>query len=169
MVVRNAETTASAAMPKVAGARILILEAPYYAKITNALAEGALAAITGAGATAERLAVPGALELPQALSALVEANRIGQFAGDRKKWDGVVVLGCVIRGETTHYETVCDNSNHWLMQVALQHGVPLGNALLTVNTEAQAWERADPAKANCGGGAAVACLRLIEIKRQFGA
>lgn len=168
MVERNQETTAAAA-PKVAGARILILEAPYYTKITSALADGALAVIAEAGATAERLAVPGALELPQALAALIHANRVGNFADNAKGYHGVVVLGCVIRGETSHYDIVCDNANHWLMHLATKHGVPLGNGLLTMENEAQAVTRAAGGKANKGGEAAAACLRMIEIKRQFGA
>ena len=167
MVLR--QTDAASATPILKGARVLILEAPYYAQITNPLAEGALAVVAAAGATADRIAVTGALELPQALAAYVRADRIGRCAGPGKSYDGAVVLGCIIRGETSHYDTVASESNRWLMQLAIRHGIPLGNAVLTVETEAQAAARAAGGKANKGGDAARACLRLIEIERQLGA
>jgi len=163
MVLRQTETKPTA--PSLKGARVLILEAPYYADITNALAAGAVAAVAAAGATSARLAVPGALELPQALATLIHAERVGRFAGAAKAYDGIVVLGCVIRGETAHFDIVVNNANHWLMKLAIKHGVPLGNGLLTMDTEAQAWVRAEPGKGNKGGDAARACLRLIEIER----
>jgi 6,7-dimethyl-8-ribityllumazine synthase len=165
MVLRQTESApASMATP---GARVLILEAPYYAHITNPLAEGAMAVISAAGGAATRIVVPGALELPQALAAYVHADRIGRFAGPAKAYDGAVVLGCVIRGETTHYDTVCDEANRGVMDVALRHGVPVGNAILTVENEAQAKARADGGKANKGGDAARACLALIALQRQL--
>ena len=166
MVQRTDEAVAPT---RLAGARVLILEAPYYGQIVDALADGALAVIAEAGATAERMAVPGALELPQALAALVAADRIGRNAGARRTFDGVVVLGCVIRGETSHYDIVCENANHWLMRTAIDFGVPLGNAILTMETMAQAEARSAGGKANKGGEAAAACLRMIEIVRQLGA
>ena len=166
MVQRPHEPSATA-VPKIAGARVLILEAPYYKGIVNALADGALAVIAEAGATAERMAVPGALELPQALAALVHADRVGRSASRRRAYDGVVVLGCIIRGETSHYDIVCNNANHWLMRVAIDYGVPLGNAILTMENEDQAKARAAGGKANKGGEAARACLRMIEIERQL--
>ncbi len=166
MVLRHTDSTpAATAVP---GARVLILEAPYYAHITNPLAEGAMAVIAAAGGTSTRVTVPGALELPQALVAFVHADRIGRFAGPTKAFDGAVVLGCVIRGETTHYGTVCDEANRGVMRVALSNGVPVGNAILTVETEAQALARADGGKANKGGDAARACLALIALQRQLG-
>jgi len=166
MVLRQTESAPAA--PVVQGARVLILEAPFYAHITNPLADGAEAVIAAAGATATRVMVPGALELPQALATFVHADRIGRFAGPAKAYDGAVAIGCVIRGETSHYETVCDESNRGLMRIALAHGVPLGNALLTVENEAQALVRADGGKANKGGDAARACLALIALQRQLG-
>ena len=166
MIQRVIEPSPSAA-PKSLGARVLILEAPFYGDIVGALTDGALAAIAQAGATAERMAVPGALELPQALAALVHADRIGRGAGARKAYDGVVVLGCVIRGETSHYDIVCDNANHWLMRTAIDYGVPLGNGILTMETMEQAKVRSAPGKDNKGVEAAVACLRMIEIERQL--
>jgi 6,7-dimethyl-8-ribityllumazine synthase len=166
MVLRH--TDSADATPAVQGARVLVLEAPYYAHITNPLADGALAVIAAAGGTATRVAVPGSLELPQALAAFVHADRIGRFAGDTKAYDGAVVLGCVIRGETSHYDTVCNEANRGVMEVALRHGVPVGNAILTVENEAQALARADGGKANKGGDAARACLALIHLQRQLG-
>ena len=82
-------------------------------------------------------------------------------------WDGVVALGCVIRGETSHYDIVCNNANHWLMEVAIEHAMPLGNGILTVDTEAQALARARGGADGKGGDAARACLRLIELQRAF--
>ncbi len=166
MVLRHTDSVAAASA--VQGARVLILEAPYYAHITNPLAEGAMAVIAAAGGAATRFAVPGALELPQALAAFVHADRIGRFAGPAKAYDGAVVVGCVIRGETSHYDTVCNEANRGLMQVALRHGVPVGNAILTVENEAQALARTDGGRANKGGDAARACLALIGLQRQLG-
>ena len=165
MVLR--QTDSVSVTPAVLAARVLILEAPYYAHITNPLAEGAMAVIAAAGGAATRVAVPGALELPQALAAFVHADRIGRFAGPAKAYDGAVLIGCVIRGETSHYDTVCHEANRGLMDVALRHGVPVGNAILTVETEAQALARADGGKANKGGDAARACLALIGLQRQL--
>ena len=165
MVLRHA---AAPAVPTLKGARILILEAPYYAEITEKLAGGALAVIGEAGGLVARVAVPGALELPQALGAFIDADRIGRRAGDRKQFDGCLVLGCVIRGETTHYDTVVNESNRGLMDLAVKHGVPLGNAILTVETEAQALARCEGGAANKGGDAARAALALIELEQQLG-
>ena len=82
-------------------------------------------------------------------------------------FDGVIAIGCVIRGETYHFEVVCDNANHWLMETAVNYGVPVGNAILTVDTREQALERAKGGRDGKGGDAARACLRLIEIRRTF--
>jgi len=165
MALRKPEAASSTPVPKLPGARILILEAPYYANITNPLTAGARAVIAEAGGTATQVEVTGALELPQALAAYVHADRIGRFAGPAKQFDGAIVVGCVIRGETTHYDIVCEQSNHWLMQIAMRHGVPLGNAILTMENEAQGLARAAGGAANKGGDAARACLRIIELER----
>src|SRR5262245_37117958 len=113
------------------GARILLIEAPYYQAIAGELATGAIAELNAAGASFERVAVAGALEIPLALAQAVKAGLIPADA-DRGRFDGCVALGCVIRGETTHYDTVCNNANHWLMEIATRHAIPLGNAILTV-------------------------------------
>jgi len=147
-------------------ARILIIDAPYYENISDALLAGAMAELDFAGATSERIVVPGALEIPLALSHVVKA---GLIPGDAKhaNFDGCVALGCVIRGETTHYDTVCNNANHWLMDIATRHAIPLGNAILTVETEAQALERAQGGRKGKGADAVRACLTLIEHTHAF--
>ena len=147
-------------------AHILIIDAPYYDTISDALLAGAMAELEATGATSERIVVPGALEIPLALA---QAAKAGLIPGhrDRARFDGCVALGCVIRGETTHYDTVCINANHWLMDIATRHAIPLGNAILTVETEAQALERARGDREGKGAGAVRACLTLIEHARAF--
>lgn len=148
------------------GARVLIIEARYYDKIGDELLNGAIAELEAAGASYEVVTVPGALEIPLALSQAVKASVIGSDEADAR-FDGCVALGCVIRGETSHYDTVCDNANYWLMQLAMQNGIPLGNAILTVETEAQAMERARGGREGKGADAARACLTLIALERTF--
>jgi len=166
-------------------AHILILEARYYDEVADALFAGASAELTARKASFERITVPGALELPQALAAAADAGVFTQNissmpggamigsddAGDASRehrlFDGVILTGCVIRGETSHYDIVCNNANHWCMEIATQSGIPLGNALLTVDTMEQALVRAGGERDGKGGDAARACLRLIEIQRQF--
>ncbi|MEZ5856383.1 MAG: 6,7-dimethyl-8-ribityllumazine synthase [Hyphomicrobiaceae bacterium] len=140
------------------GARILIIEARYYEDIADELLAGAIAEVEAAGATYERVAVPGALEIPQVI----------MMAGDSMlEYDGILALGCVIRGETSHYDIVCNNANHWLYENASQFMLPVGNAVLTVDTKEQAMARASGGKDGKGGDAARACLRLIELGRQY--
>ena len=148
------------------GARVLIIEGRFYDAISDELAKGAIAALDAQGASHDRIAVPGALEIPQALGQAVAAGLIPGSAM-RARWDGAVALGCVIRGETAHYDIVCRNANHWLMDVAIGHGVPVGNGILTVENEAQAMARARGGIEGKGGDAAHACLELIELARAF--
>jgi 6,7-dimethyl-8-ribityllumazine synthase len=150
-----------------AGTRVLIIESPYYDKIAAELAAGAIAELEAAGASYERVVVPGALEIPLALAQAVKAGLIGSDEINAR-FDGCVALGCVIRGETSHYDTVCNNANHWLMQLAIEHAIPLGNAILTVDTEAQAMERAKGGRQGKGADAVRACLALIAIERVYG-
>ena len=138
-------------------AHLLILEARFYGDICDELAKGAIAAIERAGATWERHAVPGALEIPGAIVAAAKA----------KRFDGFVALGCVLRGETSHYDIVCNNANHWMMHVATEQHIPVGNGILTVDTHAQALARARGGREGKGGDAARACLRLIELAQTF--
>jgi 6,7-dimethyl-8-ribityllumazine synthase len=143
---------------------IMIVEAPYYAHIAEELARGATAALDVAGATYERFAVPGAFEIPGAI-------RIALAAGEnfgRRRFDGFVALGCVIRGETTHYDYVCGESARGLQDLILQHGAAIGFGILTVENEAQALARAAVDRKNKGGEAVRACLAMIALRRQFG-
>lgn len=136
--------------------RLLIVCAPYYRRIADALIAGARATAAQAGATVDLVEVPGALEIPPA---------IGLAAGSGR-YDGFVALGCVIRGETSHYDTVCNDSSRGLMELGLT-GLAIGNGILTVETAAQAEVRADPAGQDKGGGAAAAALHLIALARRF--
>ncbi len=135
-------------------AHVLILEARFYADLCDELAKGAIAAIERAGATWERLAVPGALELPGAV-ALAEIS---------SSYDGYVVLGCVLRGETSHYDIVANESASGIMSLTLE-GLCIGNGILTCENEAQAWTRANVSEMDKGGGAAEATLAMIRLKR----
>ena len=116
-------------------ARVLIIEGRFYDEISDELVAGAVAALEAQGVAYDRITVPGALEIPQVLAQAVAAGLIPRRA-DNGKWDGAIALGCVIRGETSHYDIVCNNANHWLMEVAIKHAVPVGNGILTVDTEA---------------------------------
>ena len=136
----------------------LIVEARFYADIADAQCAGAVAALAAAGATFERVSVPGALEIPAA---------IGMAASGHRHFDGFVALGCVIRGETTHYETVCAESARGLMDLSLVDGLAIGNGILTVENETQAWARADAAQKDKGGDAARAALAMAALKRDF--
>jgi 6,7-dimethyl-8-ribityllumazine synthase len=164
-MAQRTQSGAEPAAPKGAvGAHVLVIEAPYYAAISESLAEGAIAVLAEGGATFERVNVPGALEIPQALLFACQNRPTTSRA---KTFDGAVVLGCVIRGETSHYDIVCNNANHWLMHVAVEHAMPVGNGVLTVESEAQALARCAGGKNNKGGEAARACLQLIALKRHL--
>ena len=166
MARKQQSADTAAASGQVYGARILIIEAPYYQEIATELLAGAIAELEASGASFERVVVPGALEIPLALAQAVKADLIGSDDADAR-FDGCVVLGCVIRGETTHYDTVCDNANHWLMEIAVRNAIPLGNAILTVNNEAQALERARGGRKGKGAEAVRACLALVAMERVF--
>jgi 6,7-dimethyl-8-ribityllumazine synthase len=145
------------------GARILIVEARFYEGIADALLEGAVAAVNAAGATHERITVPGALEIPAAIAIAMDG---ADAAG--KPFAAAVALGCVIRGETTHYDIVAGESSRALMDLAVSRKMALGNGILTVENETQAWARARMSEMNKGGGAAEAALAMVRLKRQFG-
>jgi 6,7-dimethyl-8-ribityllumazine synthase len=136
--------------------KVLIVVSPYYSDIAAGLLEGAKAALAGAGAGFDVVEMPGALEIPTAIS----------ISDRRSNFDGYVALGCVIRGETTHYETVCNDSSRALQLLGLQ-GLCIGNGILTVENKAQADVRSDPAGQNKGGGAALAALHLIALARKW--
>ena len=136
----------------------LIVEARFYGEIADAQAAGAIAALEAAGASYERVSVPGALEIPAAIAMA--------SIGDRH-FDGYVALGCVIRGETSHYDTVCNESARGLMDLSLVDGLAIGNGILTVENEDQAWARADAARKDKGGDAARAALAMAALKQEF--
>ncbi|MFN3993590.1 MAG: 6,7-dimethyl-8-ribityllumazine synthase [Tabrizicola flagellatus] len=136
--------------------KLLIVVAPYYKDIADNLVAGAKAVAAECGAEVDLVEVPGALEVP---SAIAMAERLAEY-------DGYVALGCVIRGETTHYDTVCNDSSRALSLLGLQ-GACIGNGILTVENRAQAEVRADPAGQNKGGGAAAAALHLIALSRKW--
>ncbi|MEQ1650902.1 MAG: 6,7-dimethyl-8-ribityllumazine synthase [Hyphomicrobium sp.] len=161
MVKKSSEALGTSAGKPVRG-HVLIIEARFYEGIADMLAEGAVAECTARGVTFERIVVPGALEIPQVFGAALAVKAAGRMA-----FDGAIVLGCVIRGETAHYDIVCNNANHWTMDSAMRHDVPVGNGILTVDTEAQAIARAEGGIAGKGGDAARACIALIEHKRGF--
>ena len=146
--------------PRFEGARCLIVEARYYQHIADELLRGARAVLEKAGAEVEVLTVPGALEVPQAVVIALEA------ADDQgAPYDAVVALGCVIRGDTGHYDIVAGESARALMDISVAYSLPLGNGILTVNTEELALERAEVARLDKGGGAAEAALAVLGLKR----
>ena len=143
---------------------VMIVEARFYEDIADELAKGALAALEAAGATFERFPVPGAFEIPAAIGYAVRSM---DFYAGRRRFDGYVALGCVIRGETSHYDYVCGESARKLMDLSTQYALALGYGILTVENAEQAWERARVERKNKGGDAAEACLKMIELKRHF--
>ncbi|MGI9378486.1 MAG: 6,7-dimethyl-8-ribityllumazine synthase [Methyloligellaceae bacterium] len=146
--------------------QILILIADYYEEICSQLETGACRALErkGIGYKIER--VPGALEIPTALALAINADK---FSGDSasRAFSGCVALGCVIRGETSHYDIVANQSAGFLLELATKHGIPVGNGILTVDNRDQAIERAHPDKRDKGGDAAQACLALMALSDRF--
>lgn len=155
-----------AVRPRIALARpphVLIVEARFYGDLADELAEGAIAVIRDHGGTWERVAVPGAFELPGAIA--VAAGRPG--AGGRL-FDGYIALGCVIRGETSHYDYVCGESARGLMDLSVQRKLAIGYGVLTVENEEQAWARARRNEQDKGGDVAYACITMIGLRHKFG-
>lgn len=141
---------------KLPGARILLVVGAYHSEIVEQLVKGAQAAIKAAGATVERLDAPGAFELPAAIV----------FASCSHAYDGYVALGCVVKGDTDHYDYICAETARGLMELS-RDGFCVGFGVLTVHSLAQAEERADTARGDKGGEAARACLSMIAIKRKY--
>jgi len=137
---------------------ILLVEAPYYAHIAEHLRKGAERALAEAGATHEVIVVPGAFEIPAA---------IGMVARSTDRFDGFVALGCVIRGETTHYDHICAESARGLQDLAVREGLAIGYGILTVENEAQALARASADRRDKGGEAVRACLALVDLWRRL--
>jgi 6,7-dimethyl-8-ribityllumazine synthase len=143
--------------------RILIVEARFYSGLADELLKSAIDAIEAFGAEHEVLTVPGALEIPAAIAFADEAAHRSRGAS----YDGFVALGTVIRGETYHFEIVAGESARGLMDLAIGKKLAIGNGILTVEDEAQAWARAKASEGDKGGAAARACLEMIALRRQI--
>jgi 6,7-dimethyl-8-ribityllumazine synthase len=137
---------------------ILVVEAMFYPHIADLMRSGAERALTAAAATHERVQVPGAFEVPAAIGTVARAS---------DRFDGFVALGCVIRGETTHYDHICAESARGLQDLAVRDGLAIGYGILTCENEAQALARAAPEGRDHAGAAVRACLALVELKRRF--
>ena len=143
---------------------IMIVEARYYENVADELLKGARDALDRFGASYEIYTVPGAFEIPAAIRYSVRSM---DYFTTRRRFDGYVALGCVIRGETSHYDIVCEESARGLQQLALQYTMAVGYGILTMENMGQAMERARLDRRNKGGEAANACLELIKLKHQF--
>jgi 6,7-dimethyl-8-ribityllumazine synthase len=152
--MKDAEKSPVAKLP---GVRLLMVIAPYYRDIADQLQRGAEAVAAEAGAALDRVFVPGAFEVPGAIA----------LAARARAYDGFVALGCVVRGETSHYDYVCGESARGLMELSIRRRLAIGYGILTVETLAQAQERADPARGDKGGEATRAALAMIALKRRF--
>lgn len=159
MSTRTENPTARPAVAGVKGARILIVESRYYADIADALIDGAKREIVKNGAKVDSIVVPGAFEIPGAIA--LAAGKKG------KRYDGYVALGCVIRGETTHYDYVCGESARGLMDLAVQKKLAIGYGIVTVENIEQARARAFTDRGDKGGDAAHACLAMVALARRW--
>ncbi|UFZ06138.1 6,7-dimethyl-8-ribityllumazine synthase [Bradyrhizobium ontarionense] len=146
----------------ISGARALIVEARFYDDLQDAMLEGAVAELKAAGVTYDVLTVTGSLEIPATIAIALDAA-----ADNGKPYDAAIALGCVIRGDTIHFEIVSHESSRALMDLSVARGLPLGNGILTVNNEDQAWARARVSEMNKGGDAARAALAVLRIKRRL--
>ena len=144
--------------------RVLIVEARFYEDIADELAEGAIAVLEKAGVPFERVAVPGAFEVPAAIRFAIRSMQVRSSTG---RYSGFVALGCVIRGETDHYDHIARESSRALMDLATHYSVALGFGILTCENREQAWARASVDQKNVGGSAARACVRMMELKRDM--
>lgn len=142
---------------------LMVIEARFYEELADELVRGALAEIEHQGATCERFAVPGAFEIP----AVVRLGLEAAGPDGTPRFDGFIALGCVIRGETTHYDYVCSESARGLMTLATRHGAAIGYGVLTCENWDQAWARAALAEGNKGRDAAAACLSVIGLRRSL--
>lgn len=152
--MKGAEKSAFAPSP---GVRLLLVVAPYYRDIADLLQRGAESASVEAEATLDRVFVPGAFEIPGAIA----------MAARKKAYDGFVALGCVVRGETSHYDYVCGESARGLMDLTVREGLAIGYGILTVENIEQAQARADPARGDKGGEAVRAALAMAALRRRF--
>jgi 6,7-dimethyl-8-ribityllumazine synthase len=139
----------------------LIIDARFYTDLADELVKGAVAELEGRGASFERISVPGVLEIPAALSMVLESDWAERI-------DGYVLLGCVIRGETSHYDIVAGESARAVMDMAVDLGLALGNGILTVENGSQAWARARVSEKNKGGAAAAAAFEMAALRHRLG-
>src|SRR6195256_2348443 len=146
----------------ISGARALIVEARFYDDSQDALLDAAVTELKTAGVTHDVITVPGALEIPAAIAIALDA---AESSG--KPYDAAIALGCVVKGDTIHFEIVSLETSRALMDLAVARKIPLGNGIITVNTDAQAWARARASELNKGGDAARAALAMLRIKRRL--
>jgi 6,7-dimethyl-8-ribityllumazine synthase len=144
--------------------QIMIVEARFYEDIADELFRGATAELDKVGATYERYSVPGVFEIPAAIQMAIRSL---DFTTLRGRFDGYVVLGCVIRGETTHYEIVSEQSARTIQELIVKYTLALGFGIITAENRDQAWARASVKGKNKGAAAAHACLKMLEVKRQL--
>lgn len=142
---------------------VLVVEAPYYQKITDQMVEGATPVLEAAGLTIERFPVTGAFEIPAACEMAIQAG----IKDPHMRYAGILTLGCVIRGETSHYDHICNEVSRAIMEMTVSHRFPIGFGLLTCENMTQAEVRADPARKNKGAEAARAIVRMIEVRAHF--
>ncbi len=144
--------------------RVLIVEARFYQDIADALAIGATAPLDAAGVAYDRVSVPGVFEVPAAIHIAIKAMKVHSSPAD---YAGFIALGCVIRGETDHYEFICREASRALMDITVNYTVAFGFGLITCENSDQAWARAKSDQIDVGGSASKACLRMMEIKKDF--
>ena len=143
---------------------IMVVESRFYADVADELVASVVAELDEAGASLEKFEVPGAFEIPAAIGYAVRSM---DFYSAQRRFDGYIALGCVIRGQTTHYDYVCQESARALQDLALRYTLAMGYGILTCENHEQAMSRARRAEKDRGGHAARACLRMIELKRHF--
>jgi 6,7-dimethyl-8-ribityllumazine synthase len=144
---------------------ILLVESTFYEDISEELAKGAIQRLNDDGMTYERVKVPGCFEIPAAIKYAIKSMQL--FCGD-DRFHGFIALGCVIRGETTHYDYICEQCTGGLQKLTLEYALAMGNGVLTVENRKQAMARAKVNEGNKGGAAAEACLEMIALKTRFG-
>ena len=141
--------------------KILLVCSPYYKDITSNLIKGASDLLISNSVDYKILNVPGALEIAPAIKLILDKSI------EKTIFDGYIALGCVIKGETYHFEIVANESSRALTDLALNYSIPIGNGILTVSNKDQAIKRSDPNKLNKGAAAAQACLSLVNIRNSF--
>ena len=144
--------------------RVLMVEANFYEDITEGLAQGAIQVLDAAGVSYQRVTVPGAFEVPAAIRFAIRST---EAHAAEEPFSGYIALGCVIRGETDHYEHICRETSRALMDLSVNHGAALGFGILTCENHEQAWARADVNQKNKGADVAEACLRMMELKKSL--